>query len=409
MKKNDKRIVSVLSACFLLLAAMPVNAIWIPAENEILREESEIYLSVDATVKISENDIIRNADRHMLDICAEPGSPFNIVDSNDCSDGSCAITPQWKEFSKSFYKPKAVRYCGTPSIYLHWYNNIGPFENRKDSSSTRYDGYKQTVPAQSLGPVELANAFDCVNSDMEYVFVLNMSETPEDNANFARFLCDEKDESEWGAMRARYGREKPVKVMAFELGNELDVPYEQTIDNGMLDWYVERCKETILAIKEFLPDAKFMAIGKNNPSTIKTENRDDFSDTQIKNMNWRYWTIGIAKGLGDLIDYMTIHIYYTGWSTWQCLQFFDQYQEDYKSVTGHEIPLAITEHAAWSELGEGGGADVQALRGTLGTAEWINKTFKIDYIGMMSYFCANGGNNTYGMMWYDCDIITQRA
>jgi|GEM_PF-2129991 len=398
MKINFHKYTAIALMCALSLINISCFADG-PSEEQVLQDKSGmISANYSADVVVNESNVIRDASKDLLGVDCEYEFTESLL--KDPGSGSTELSDAFKEVAKDFYTIPVSRNGGTPSQTYKWRNIIGPYKDRKSSINPITNS---TLLPPVYGPVEWIKSILLINPNAKFIVDFNMYDTPQENAEYAQFLCAPAD-SKWGIVRAQYGLPDPVNVMAFELGNELDFSHDLDNDltvysenlikawggdpnnyKGYLELYCTRAQATIDAVRNVLPDTKFSVIGKSTAYAVFEPNyHKDTSEEMITSMYWRYWTIGVIKALGKSIDYMTIHIYYSGYSVPFCEKYTNQYRKDVdETLPGNNIKFLITEHATWCNDNS---PDGRALRGNLRTAEFLNYMYKRPDIAAMTYF-----------------------
>ena len=323
--------------------------------------------TLKAEITVFESEIIRPADKFILSAQTQ----IEVMEDYLVGDTAYDIKQELKDFLKEKgYNFPAIRWGGTPSECTNVMTLIGPVNERKNSieieTGTNHKRHSK------VGPVEFLKFALAINPDIQYMPNVSVTTmTPEDTANYAAFLTHTKDQSEWGALRASYGLSEPIKVFAFEIGNEIDYDSEigWEFSQRRLDWYIPLYKQHVEAIRKMCPDAKFIACGK----------------TAMPRENWRAWTIGIAEGIGEeYMDYISIHPYYDGYPHAEISRHFDAVEEDLETVfgEGHHVKVAATEHAKW-EFDEN--PLMFDLGSALSTAHFFNLMYKRPRVGITNF------------------------
>ena len=143
--------------------------------------------------------------------------------------------------------------------------------------------------------------------------------TPDDANHLAHYLLDEKDESEWGKMRANDGLEEPVEVYYWELGNEID-GMANIITDGRVKTYTDWAIGIVEAIKKDFPDEKFLYCGRSAAWGVMPRDPDDpLSPLQ--------WGNRILPILAPYIDGMGFHPYYDGFSSEYMMYLADMFKK----------------------------------------------------------------------------------
>ena len=114
--------------------------------------------------------------------------------------------------------------------------------------------------------------------------------------NAARWVeyCNYKKGTYYSDLRAKYGHPKPYDVKIWDLGNEVDgAPWE--LGHKDADDYVKTAREAAKAMRAVDNSIKFVGSGSSYyESTGK----------------WVEWNRKVLEGLGDMINYISIHGYW---------------------------------------------------------------------------------------------------
>lgn len=324
----------------------------------------------DGVLTVYESKLLRKADREIL------GQGSEWTDSNSCimeSDTSLELSEQYKNAAKQIKRLPLMRTAGTSLNSFWWKNSIGSMEEREKPGSSWYF----STETMNFGPCEWVKSAYAADTECEFIVGINVSsETPEMNGKYAEFMTAEKGTSSLADIRAKSGIEEPVKVFAYELGNELD--------NSMdVEEYCRRIKLSIAAIKKADKNAKFIACGKTYPI-----------EYGILSDEWRNWHKTVLKEVGSDIDYISYHAYYDGVSMEHQEKYLDVIASDIKEITGSDrIKIVITEHSRWNESWTTGNKEddkVLALAGCLSTADFLNRMYNRRDVAGANFFCFPG-------------------
>ena len=276
-------------------------------------------------MNIYEDTVTRSVEREMYGINYEwstgTGDSF-VTDEN----GNYVLNPNFGEAWKGTLT--FGRQAGSSSQEIKWKDAIGPTETRKKQSLWGMNG---TV---YRGIVEWLQLLYSATPDVQIVYTVNLdSDTLENMADIVEFLVGDgtvnyNGGTNWAAERKRLGIENPVKVWAWEIGNEMD----------LIGWDAERyaqyCKKVIPIIKSIDPNAKISCHAHTSVST----NRADFAE----------WHRTVLKAVGKQIDYMSIHYYYQADFVSRGDPAFDALEKDIRELTGSDyIKLYFSEQAPW--------------------------------------------------------------
>ena len=281
----------------------------------------------NVTMDIDENVVARKIGREMFGInfewSAQKNHSFFLYDE----DNNMTVNPQVEEI----WKDTLVfsRQAGASSQEFFWKKAIGPIKDRENQKMWGYMNDKVY-----MGPIEWLNALYTATPDAEVIYTFNMvSDTIENAIDAVEFLIGDgsinyNGGTNWAQVRKKYGIEDPVKVWAWELGNELDWGEKWSTDQ-----YIEYCKKLIPLVKAIDPDAKIICLA----NTAAHANGD----------GWEEWHREILKALGDQIDYLAFHYYYPTGYVRRADVVIDQIEKDIVEITGSDrIKIAVTEHTA---------------------------------------------------------------
>jgi alpha-L-arabinofuranosidase len=350
-------ITAVTAHCGVSGAVIPVNT------AKLWAQASERW-SYSATVNINDEHVLHRARPEILGAQNEPDSNGTAYLEGTNLD----INQRWKDFAPSLYDFPLVRLGGSTTEAYSLIRNVGKFSTRRGSETVSpYHEYKVT-PAARMGPVEFIKWIREINPDFTYLVNLSMtSATPEENAQFAAFLTHGATQSRWGAMRASLGFAAPIKVFAFELGNEIDWNWEAqgwTFNTNVLDWYTQTAAAHIAAIEAICPEAVFMGCGKTAPW------EDGIGGASVK-----LWTDGVLQAIGHKLKYLSAHPYYDGMPIAYMDAGFDVMTNSIETILGADsgVELVMTEHARYG----GGPGDTTGtminLFAALSAAQFLNR------------------------------------
>ena len=410
-----KRLNNITALIAALTLAFPITASAV--ERQSYREDHDKVLAeapaptelVPVTVKVRESNVRREIDKDML------GMQFESMSSEDSvfpDTASVELSEEFLEFADTLFELPLARWGGATAEEVNVLNNLGPMSARTPSLYTEYDyavdnrGKFAHAPMQ-FGIVEWIKTVTAVNPDVKLIVCLSMHcATPEENANLARFLLDEKDESSWGALRASYGIPDPVNLLAFELGNEVDLYANIGTDRNRfwvwpehVDWYCDMARKNIDAIKAVHPEAKFMGCGKSSP-----QDNDP--------VGWGVWDTKIAEAIGEDMEYYAFHLYHGGYHLAYSEHWLDETAEHLKSVLGEDYPVKIymTEHATWPNDGlKDMWADgkVLSLLAQLDHAQFLNRMYMRNDVYGANYHNWNASHRMWAWIKkYDGEWLT---
>ncbi len=342
-----------------------LEAVWSLDKNETerlsVKEFKEIIYnknSTDELVRWDESDIVDNS--LTLDVSVDEGNV--VMDSNlqrlfgvqfeisgeKLVNGEKQLSDAYINSASNIGAIPVARWGGLYTNRVNLIKSVGPYAERGTWTSLNIEnGTTETRGPIAYGPVEFIKTVLATNPDAEFVFVISMfDQTPAETAQFVHFLLDDKNSSQWGALRASMGLEEPVNVIGFELGNEnyhsigvtfpgFDEPF--TAETAA-EYYTETAMQHAQAIRGVSKDLKIM------PVVVR-------ESTPEKGMVWNRI---VAKKLGAYIDDLVAVHFYSGNSTFRHKANDDIYtniKQIFKDELGpdKDIKFAVTEHALTSE------------------------------------------------------------
>jgi len=399
--KKTKRIFASVCALAVLVTGFSASAKLTKEDMDIVYTPSVATEEFDATVVVNENNPLHAAEHRVLSAQCElaDGAAQYFMDFD-----SLTFKPEWMDFVDEIHDYPVFRWGGATAEHTNFMKNIGPMSQR--SGSTHQFTGAAGATAQHFGLVEFLKWMYTINPDGEFMPSVTMTYgTPEDSAHLAQFLCDEAGESEWGALRAQYGLIEPVKVFAFEMGNEVDIDSgftneetgeywpkwennEEYTDFG--NWYADVAIEHCKAIREVCPEAKFVILGKSH---------------NLRHPSVEAMMRPVIEKLQDYIDYISWHAYYDGVSQVSSYDHAYQILEICEEVMGpdHGVKMAATEHARWYDSSSDAGyRRASALKGALSNARFFSRGIREDVLAVANYHGIQGSNHNlrgWGSYW----------
>ncbi|MDR0405925.1 MAG: hypothetical protein LBH54_03905, partial [Clostridiales bacterium] len=380
--------------------AVPANAEVIPIEKDKLWAIAPETETLSAAININDENAMFPARRELL------GGQAEIMYQADSflEVGTTELQQEWKDFAQNIYKFPVIRMGGAETESTSLIRNIGPTAQRKASEFSGGDpmvDYDSGRPPARLGPLEFVKWAKSINPDFAYLVNVSMRyASPEENAQYAAFLTHRPGESEWGALRAAYGMPEPVKVFAFELGNEIDcnIPGYRAgegeiwgFNQKILDWYAETAAKHIAAIRELCPNAVFMGCGKTAPWG------DGMDGASVA-----LWTEGVISSIGKDLKYLSFHPYYDGMPIAYMDMCIDTMTEIIDRVLGPDsgVELMMTEHARYG----GGPSDTSGSMinffAALSTAQFFNRLqARANVAGATFHAIANNQTSIWSIVY----------
>jgi alpha-N-arabinofuranosidase len=170
----------------------------------------------------------------------------------------------------------------------NWKDGIGPKDQRPATINLAWGG----TDNNHVGTDEWVELNNSIGSENVVCVNLGLG-TINDALHWVEY-CNYKKGTYYSDLRAKYGHEKPYDIKIWDLGNEVDgAPWELGHKNAYD--YVKIAREAAKAMRAVDNNIKFVASGSSYyESTGK----------------WVGWNRKVLKGLGDMIDYISIHRYW---------------------------------------------------------------------------------------------------
>jgi alpha-N-arabinofuranosidase len=169
-----------------------------------------------------------------------------------------------------------------------WQDGIGPKDQRPARINLAWGG----VDNNHVGTDEWIELNKAIGS--ENVVCVNLGLGTIDDARYWVEYCNYKKGTYYSNLRGMYGHEKPYDVKIWDLGNEVDgSPWELGYKDA--EDYVKIAREAVKAMRSVDNTIKFVSSG---------------SSYYEPTGQWIEWNRKILTGLGDMIDYISIHRYW---------------------------------------------------------------------------------------------------
>lgn len=215
------------------------------------------------------------------------------------------------------------RFGGSSANLFKWKYTLGSIDKRKPFTVNA----SKNPTVQRLGIVEGLKTALAINPDMKFSYVINFNDSLEDIEDLAEFLMGGAD-TVWGAKRIEYGIEKPVNIVLWEMGNELDK------SGWTVERYVEKCKQIIPILRKYTPNVKIGAIAATDLANY--DNTAAGPDD---------WNIPVARELEGMVDCYVGHEYYH-MNESDMLKKTDIFIDKLRKCDESLSFAAITEHAS---------------------------------------------------------------
>jgi alpha-N-arabinofuranosidase len=170
----------------------------------------------------------------------------------------------------------------------NWQDGIGPKDQRPARINLAWGG----IDNNHVGTDEWIALNKAMGS--ENVICVNLGLATISDACYWVEYCNYKKGTYYSDLRARNGHEKPYNVKIWDLGNEVDgAPWE--LGYKCAEDYVKIARESVKAMRSVDNTIKFVASGSSYYESTG---------------QWVEWNRKVLTGLGDMIDYISIHAYW---------------------------------------------------------------------------------------------------
>lgn len=170
----------------------------------------------------------------------------------------------------------------------NWQDGIGP----KDQRPARINLAWGSIDNNHVGTDEWFQLNKAIGS--ENIVCVNLGLATIQDACYWLEYCNYPKGSYYSNLRAKYGHKEPYNVKIWDLGNEVDgAPWE--LGHKSAEDYVKIGREAAKAMKSVDNTIKFVASGASYYESTG---------------QWVEWNRKVLTGLGDMIDYLSIHRYW---------------------------------------------------------------------------------------------------
>ena len=169
-----------------------------------------------------------------------------------------------------------------------WQDGIGPKDQRPVRINLAWGG----IDNNHVGTDEWIALNEAIGS--ENIICVNLGLATIMDACYWIEYCNYKKGTYYSDLRARYGHEEPYNIKIWDLGNEVDgAPWELGYKNA--EDYVKIAREAAKAMRSVDRTIKLVASGSSYYESAG---------------QWVEWNRKVLTGLGDMIDYISIHRYW---------------------------------------------------------------------------------------------------
>ena len=194
-------------------------------------------------------------------------------------------------------RPPVIRYPGGNfASGYHWEDGIGP----RDTRPRRYDKAWNSWESNAVGTDEFMALCASVGAE-PFLVVNDGSGTPEEAARWVAY-CNDPLATKVGRLRASCGHADPYGVRLWGIGNEVWGQWQ--IGHTDASTYARRLRLFATAMRQADPTIRLVAVG----DAPHTDQPDDPA---------RLWNEAVLREAGDLIDYLSFHIYQPNQEGWK--------------------------------------------------------------------------------------------
>ena len=170
----------------------------------------------------------------------------------------------------------------------NWQDGIGPRNQRPARINLAWGG----IDNNHVGTDEWVSLNKSMGS--ENIVCVNLGLATINDACAWVEYCNYRKGTYYSDLRAKYGHENPYNVQIWDLGNEVDgSPWE--LGHKSAEEYVAVAREAAKAMRSVDHNIKFVASGSSYYESTG---------------QWIEWNRKVLAGLGDMIDYLSIHRYW---------------------------------------------------------------------------------------------------
>ncbi len=263
-----------------------------------------LLLSQTAKIKIDPERVIAEVDPKIYGVFMEPihfsGRRLGLSDTANFNtlygnlyDPSSPLADE-NGFRKDYIdamkelKVTNMRWPGGNFLMgYNWQDGIGPKEQRPIRINLAWGG----VDNNHVGTDEWMKLNKSIGS--ENIVCVNLGLATIMDAVYWVEYCNYKGGTYYSDLRAKNGHKEPYNVRIWDLGNEVDgLPWELGHKNA--EDYIEVAREAAKAMKAVDNTIKLVAAGSS----------------WYSQGTWDDWNRKVITGLGDRIDYLSIHSYW---------------------------------------------------------------------------------------------------
>jgi alpha-L-arabinofuranosidase len=170
----------------------------------------------------------------------------------------------------------------------NWQDGIGPKEQRPVRINLAWGG----TDNNHVGTDEWVALNKSMGS--ENILCVNLGLGTIEDARYWVEYCNYKKGTYYSDIRAKNGHEKPYGIKIWDLGNEVDGASWE-LGHKDADDYVKIAREAAKAMRSVDNSIRFVACGSSYYESTG---------------QWTEWNRKVLTGLGDMVDYLSIHGYW---------------------------------------------------------------------------------------------------
>ena len=191
---------------------------------------------------------------------------------------------------------------GNFTSFYHWEDGVGPKADRP----VRYNLAWRVEESNRFGTDEFVQFCRAAGAEPYICVNVSRQSTPEEAAHWVEY-CNRKGNSYYAKLRERNGHPEPHGVKYWGIGNE--VYWARGKGNFTPAEYVALLEEYATLMRRVDPTIKIVAVGLGPEPEVPRTGRRQTRKTLLRQAV--DWSSEVLKKAGDLIDYISLHKYYS--------------------------------------------------------------------------------------------------
>lgn len=361
-------------------AGTEYDGIVLPKESELAETNT-----LAALVVVDETSVIKDVSPYLFGYNHDGSSSLRVFFKDNAVNDGYVEQVRGKNIPMPANRIQVFGYFET----TRWKKCLGPFDDRMVANWYAWDkGSKK-----AYGPIEAIDLCRRFDPKAEFIWVINPWDPPEDSADLVDFLTGDpakpRTSGNWAKKRVELGIEKPIRVILYEFGNEVE--WANPPKRMGVEEYIERCRKHLNAIRSVDPNAKFAPHAATAPWAYQQRFKED----------WRDWHTAILRELGGSIDYLALHPYYSGIPISYVEDFIDALRDDIAASPGAgRVKIYISEHATWPKdiSKKDTWYTVNTLSSMLSVSHFLGRMLQRPDVAIATYHCFTHGGGLWGLV-----------